>query len=75
MNDWTLVDAIREHGVVCPPGSVVILRGMDEEEAAGFFDELRIKGQGQENILFIALPDDRPVELLDEQGMAGAGWY
>lgn len=72
----TLVKAITE-SIICPPGSVVIIRGdLDEVDSQRLYlalEEVAAKGHpGQQ--LFITLPDDRPIEMLDEAMMERCGW-
>lgn len=59
---------------VIPPGSVVVVRGLDAGERRDFMDQLKSNGEWNGDHLFLLLDDGTEVMALSEEDMALAGW-
>ena len=72
-------DDIHAAITIAPPGSVVIIRGDFSDEERAVFNKIMATWEPPDDHneqLIIFLPaDDRPVEVLDEDAMASAGWF
>ena len=75
-----LIEAL-DSAIVCPPGSVVIIKTPadstpDERRLwSGTLQDALASREHDTEITVLLLPDEMTIDNLDEEGMAACGWY